>query len=133
MGAQGNTSIDFGAFPGTTDASLAVTGQGAIVGGSLVEAWLFPADTADHLADEHFVETIKIMAGNVVAGVGFTIYARNDNPLIEPDPSYPYPEGIDKAAGIGTRPGPDGRERPDTGVSRATCCYGLWSVAWVWN
>jgi hypothetical protein len=35
MGAQGQTTIDFGAFPGKSDASVAVTGQAAIVAGSL--------------------------------------------------------------------------------------------------
>lgn len=103
MGATGTTTLDFGAFPGKSDASVAVAGQAAIVAGSLVEAWVRPAATADHTLDEHLVETLNVVAGNIVAGTGFTIYGVNVNQLSEPD------------GGKGTR------------------IYGLWSVAWVWN
>lgn len=75
MGAQGTTSLTFGASPGGTDASVTVTGQASILAGSLVEAWIYPTSTADHTADEHLVEDILIYAGNVVASTGFTIYA----------------------------------------------------------
>jgi hypothetical protein len=77
--ATGTTTVDFGAFPGATDTSVAVTGQTGIVSGSLVEAWLRPVATADHSADEHWVEEIQVTAGNIVAGTGFTIYARTRN------------------------------------------------------
>lgn len=76
MGAQSTASLDFGAFPGASDVSLAITGQTAIAAGSLVEAWIFPAVTADHSEDEHRVEELTIRAGNVVAGTGFTIYGQ---------------------------------------------------------
>lgn len=74
MGASGTVLLDFGAAPGASDTSLDVIGQTAILSGSLVEAWIFPADTADHTADEHWVEELMVSAGKVVAGVGFTIY-----------------------------------------------------------
>lgn len=77
MGAQGTATIDFGAFPGASDTSVAVTGQTSIVSGSAVEAWILPAATADHSVDEHMVETLKVIAGNIVAGTGFTIYGFN--------------------------------------------------------
>ena len=83
MGAQGTADLDFGAFPGKSDASVAVTGQAGIVTGSLVEAWVRLEATADHTADEHFVEPIEIQAGNIVAGTGFTIYGINRTPLGE--------------------------------------------------
>jgi hypothetical protein len=73
MGAQGIASLDFGAFPGKTDATVAVTGQGGIVGGSLSEAWVLPAATADHSADEHVVEALEVYTRDVVAATGFTI------------------------------------------------------------
>ena len=69
MGAQGSTTVNFGAFPGSSDTSVAVTGQASILAGSLVEAWVSPVATGDHSADEHLVETFKVMAGNVVAGL----------------------------------------------------------------
>jgi hypothetical protein len=74
--ATGTATIDFGAFPGATDTSLAITGQAAIVSGTLVEAWVRPVATATHSADEHWVENMQVTAGNIVAGTGFTIYAR---------------------------------------------------------
>lgn len=75
--ATGNATLDFGAFPGSSDTSVAVTGQTGITTSSFVEAWLVPAATADHSADEHVVETIKVIAGNIVNGTGFTIYGVN--------------------------------------------------------
>jgi hypothetical protein len=109
---QGTVTLDFGAFPGASDASVAVTGQSGILAGSLVEAWLLPAATTDHTADEHLVETIKVVAGNIVAGTGFTIYGVNTSQLNEScDP--PWSDGI--RGGRGTR------------------IYGKWNVAWVWN
>ena len=74
MGAQGTATLDFGASPGAFDTSVAVTGQSGIVSGSLAEAWIRPVASADHTADEHLVERIRVVAGNIVAGTGFTIY-----------------------------------------------------------
>lgn len=74
MGAQGSDVIDFGAN-GASDATLVITGQAAILGTSLAEAWIIPADSADHLADEHLVEPIQVYAMSIVAGTGFTIRA----------------------------------------------------------
>jgi hypothetical protein len=76
MSVQGTTTIDFGAYPGKADARLAITGQAAIGSGALVDAWIMPAATADHSIDEHVAEQIDVMAGDVVAGTGFTIFAR---------------------------------------------------------
>lgn len=79
MGAQGTTTIDFGAYPGKSDATVAVTGQAGIVSGSLVEAWIRPEATADHGVDEHRVEELEIRADTIVAGTGFTIFGRTRN------------------------------------------------------
>lgn len=132
MGAQGQTTINFGAFPGVPETSVAVTGQGSIVAGSLVEAWMRPEDTADHTADEHFLETIMVMAGNIVAATGFTIYGKNTNVLLEREVLL-VAEGINRISGIGSRPGGAGTVRPIPNPSRAVNCYGLWTIAWVWN
>jgi hypothetical protein len=115
MGAQGTTTIDFGAFPGKSDASVAVTGQAGILAGSLVEAWLVPVATADHSADEHMLETIKIFAGNIVPGTGFTVYA------INPDKNISGRQ--DAGRGLADR----GYGGGDTRI------YGQWSIGWVWN
>jgi len=78
-GNVGTATLNFGAFPGASDTSLAITGQSGIVAGSVVDAWIRPVATAEHSADEHWVESVKIVAGNIVAGVGFTIYGRTQD------------------------------------------------------
>jgi hypothetical protein len=115
MGASGTTTIDFGAFPGKSDTSVAVTGQAAIISGSLVEAWIRPEATADHTADEHWVETLKVVAGNIVAATGFTIYGMNTSQLNETPFGWNSGQAKSGQAGKGTR------------------LYGLFTVAWVWN
>jgi hypothetical protein len=114
MAGSGTTSVDFGAFPGKSDTSVAVTGQAGIVSGSLVGAWIRPVATADHTADEHLVETIAITAADIVAGTGFTIYATNTNQLIENPTQGAIPQG-GSTGGMGTR------------------LYGLFTVAWAWS
>jgi hypothetical protein len=113
---SGTATIDFGAFPGKSDASLAITGQASIVSGSLVEAWIRPEATADHSADEHMVETIKVFAGNIVAGTGFTIYAFNTNQINESPLGATYLTGSINGK-----------------IGDAPTIYGTWKVAWVWN
>jgi hypothetical protein len=146
MGAQGTTTINFGAFPGGYDTSVAVTGQASITGTSLVEAWIFPTATADHSADEHLMTEIKVRAGNVVAGVGFTIYGFATSTIIEEPPKVlQSPSPVD-AAGVGVSAnylgrvgggsGVQGRadSQPDLDKSRvASREYGQWTVAWVFN
>lgn len=66
--------LDFGAFPGSSSASVDVTGQTYILAGSVIFSWIFPLATVDHSADEHWIEPIKVLAGNTVPGTGFTIY-----------------------------------------------------------
>lgn len=131
MGAQGTTTIDFGAFPGKSDASVDVTGQGSILSNSLVEAWLFPVGTVDHSADEHLVETLKIVAGNVQAGTGFTIYGINTSQMNEPLGNRDQERRQVASGTVGQN-----QRTSDGGVNiggTGTRIYGLWSVAWVWN
>jgi hypothetical protein len=78
MPASGTAVLDFGSTP-VSDARVNVTGQASIVVGSLLEAWLMPVATADHTADEHIVEPLRVVAGNIVPGVGFTIYGITGN------------------------------------------------------
>jgi hypothetical protein len=79
MMPTGTAEVDFGAFPGKTDASLEITGQTGILADSPVEVWLLPSATVEHSADEHWVEEMVVVAGNVVAGTGFTAYARTNS------------------------------------------------------
>lgn len=77
--ATGEATLDFGAFPGATDASIAVTGQGSIVAASHVEAWVRPEDTVEHNIDEHKVDPPRVTVADIVAGTGFTIYGFANN------------------------------------------------------
>ena len=81
MGASGTTTIDFGTFPGTTYTTKVITGQSSIVAGSLVEAWIWPIATADHLADEHIVDPPELIAADIAAGTGFTIHGKSNNSI----------------------------------------------------
>lgn len=73
MGATGTSTLDFGAFPGSNDNSVAVTGQTGILSTSLVEAWVLPKATTDHSVAEHYIDPPRVLAGEIVAGTGFTI------------------------------------------------------------
>lgn len=73
-GNKGTSLLDFGAFPGAPETLLVITGQTNIVAGSVVDAWLSPKDTADHLSDDHYMDGPQVFAGTIVPGVGFTIY-----------------------------------------------------------
>ena len=74
MGAQGHTTVDFGAAPGTgAEVRAAVAGQAGILAASDVEAEIRCEASADHSADEHFVENVRFRAGNILAGTGFDI------------------------------------------------------------
>lgn len=76
MSAQGHTTIDFGAAPGTGgDVRISITGQGSIAASSDVEAWIRCEDSADHSEDEHAVENFRVRATNIVASTGFDIVA----------------------------------------------------------
>jgi hypothetical protein len=130
MAGQGTATLDFGAFPGASDASVAVTGQAGILAGSLVEAWLFPAATADHTADEHWVETIEVMAGNVVAGTGFTIYGINECQLTEPlTPKGTGRNNVTLAGGLVS----SSNAQAQMIGGKGTLLYGKFNVAWAWN
>jgi hypothetical protein len=76
MSAQGTASVDFGSFPGSSQTTASVTGQATIGTSNQVEAWIRPQNgNPGHSVDEHIIEQLKITAGNIVAGTGFTIYA----------------------------------------------------------
>jgi len=128
MGAKGTAIVDFGAFPGASDASVAVTGQAGILTSSLVEAWIYPLATSDHSADEHMVETIRAFAdaSTIIAGTGFTIKVFNMSEFYA-QPVSPGPSKFRSAAA--TVYGFVGGSLSEPG----TLLYGKWTVAWVWD
>lgn len=128
MPAQGTAILDFGAFPGVSDATVAVTGQAGILGTSLVEAWIRPVATADHSADEHMLETFKVFAANIIPATGFTIYGFNTSEHHE----GLLPGGAGKSGGIAPAGASSFDGAPRIG-GRGTRIYGKFTIAWAWN
>lgn len=80
MGDTGSATLNFGAAPGSSYATVDVTGQAGITGTSKVEAFLMSETSTDHNTIEHqlFARYFGITCGNIVAGTGFTVYAVTD-------------------------------------------------------
>lgn len=74
----GSAVVNFGAFPGSPDAQVAIIGQTGITAGSIVQAFIMPVTTVDHSIEEQMLEPLKVYAANIVPGTGFTIYAFAD-------------------------------------------------------
>ena len=128
VGTSGTATIDFGSFPGTPMTSVAITGQATIASDSKTEAWILPATTADHSADEHIVEPIRVVAGPATAGVGFTIYAFGESVAPPPSPASDLPY---RGHGGG---GGRGAQRPIQAARlRNPTPHGTFSVAWRWS
>lgn len=114
MGAYGTATLDFGAFPGKSHASIDVADAGVLgSGGSMVGVWpMALAGDSYHTSDEFAIEDIMVTAGDVVAGVGFTIHGFNSNQLNEP---------LEK------------KDSGDASVGgQGTFLWGTWLVGWAW-
>ena len=78
MGATGTAILDFGSAPGTNFVTTTVTGQGSILSGSNVEAFMMADSTATHNSYEHSIVPFVLRCGNIVAGTGFDILASSE-------------------------------------------------------
>lgn len=77
---QGTAIIDFGSYPGSNEASVAVTGQATIGASSKAEAYIMGDDTSsNHTASDHryLGLFVALTCGTPSSGTGFTIYARS--------------------------------------------------------
>jgi hypothetical protein len=82
--ATGTATINFGAHPGSNEASVNVTGQTSIAGTSKAESWIMADDTtSDHTANDHkyLPQFASFVCGTPSAGTGFTIYGRSVHKL----------------------------------------------------
>lgn len=83
-GSSGVAVIDFGAFPGNQDASVAVTGQTTIAVTDLPRVY-FKSDgsVGSHNANDHkYVQLFAVLSASTpTAGVGFTIHATSQHQL----------------------------------------------------
>jgi hypothetical protein len=76
----GTATIDFGAFPGNQEASVAVTGQVNISATSKAEAWIMGDNvSSNHTASDHKYAPLllTLSCGTPTAATGFTIYGRS--------------------------------------------------------
>lgn len=76
---QGTATINFGAAPGSNEAVIAVTGQGAISATSKAEAYIMGDDTtSDHTASDHRYAAglVGFSCGTPTVATGFNIYGR---------------------------------------------------------
>lgn len=129
---SGTSIIDFGSG-GASHATLAVTGQAAILAGSLVYCWIKPEATVDHSADEHLVETIKVFASDVSAGVGFTLHALNTSEAVEPDIPPAAMLGWSSGTGGASGLGQAARNNLPNRGGKGTLIRGKWSVGWMYT
>ena len=78
MSATGTAEIDFGALGsnGANEASIAVTGQSAILSTSSAEAWIMREPSTNHTANDqaYIASFTSITCGVPTDGIGFTIY-----------------------------------------------------------
>lgn len=116
MATKGFTTVDFGASPGKDVATVAVASSG-ILADAHVEAWLYPTATTAHSVDEHTMAAagfIAVQARDIVAGVGFTIYALAIDQRFSSDSS-------------GNAESAEDRNRDTNWLS------GDWTVAWIYD
>ena len=84
MSNTGTATLNFGAHPGSNEASVAVTGQTSILVTSKVESWVMGEDVSpNHTASDHryFAALAGLTCGTPTASTGFTIYARSEHKL----------------------------------------------------
>lgn len=112
----GSSTVNFGLAPGTSDTQLVVTGQPNILAGSSVAVWIAPAATADHSVDEHWVDPPTVSAGNIVPGVGFTIFAKASG-------AGGTADILNAGLGAGQV----------SGIANSSTAYGAWNVGWRWQ
>ena len=79
---SGQSVVNFGNTPGTNVVITNVTGQTGILSTSTVSVFMMADSTVSgtygHNADEHQIVPIKLTAGNIAVGTGFTIYAETE-------------------------------------------------------
>jgi len=108
----GTTTVNFGVFPGSPEATVDVAGQAGFVSTSLLNVWVQPVATADHSVDEHIVESITVRAFFKINGT-FTIIAS----------MVPFPSWI-------TNVGYPLDGRPTSQPQRL---FGLFTIRWAWS
>ena len=130
-GTTGTTTVDFGAFPGKTDAEVVITGQAGIVAGSIVVASIRAVASADHTVGEHVIEQLKVVPYGIVAATGFTLRVFCTDPVVA---SLESGGAGGRGGGGNTLAsrtiGNAAKERGGFGNGRV---YGVWNLNWSWS
>ena len=122
MGATGNATLDFGAFPGSNVAYVDVVAAG-VVSTSAVEAWIRPVATADHTDTDHIAAPMKV-TGQYVSDNNIRIYGVNLNDVIPP---------MELVRRKGDLPVSAVRNYANPERALSPMFVGQFSVSWVWN
>jgi hypothetical protein len=122
MGAQGTASLDFGAFPGSSVASVDVAAAG-VISTSAIEAWIRPEATADHTDADHVAAPMQVV-GTYLSDGNIRIFGVNTNDVIPPLEPQPL-----------ARSSPTSAVLPKSQLARqnSPMFVGLFKVNWVWN
>lgn len=81
MTGTGTAEIDFGAFPGSNEASVVVAADG-VTADTHVEAWVMGSDsTTDHTASDHRYFPVFAALTTQAAAGSFTVYGRSTQKL----------------------------------------------------
>ena len=75
---KGTATINFGSFPGNSEASVVVTGLTGIASNSTILAFFAADSTSDHTVSDHLYcpLLVRLSCGTIIAGTGFTLFAR---------------------------------------------------------
>ena len=104
----------------------------ALLTGAALGEVVVPVATADHSEDEHRIDPPRVVAGNVVAGTGFTIYGVNSSQLNEPVEVAP-PSSVMHENGTAVIVKNAQPAAKAYGGGAGTRLYGKWNLGWVWN
>ncbi len=78
----GTFTLDFGAFPGSNEASVTITGQVGISPTTPVEAFLMAEASGDHTVnDATYAALFMSLTCAAPVGTSFTVYARSEHKM----------------------------------------------------
>lgn len=116
--SSGQTTIDFGAFPGTPETQAVVTAQDVSDPNAVLDVWILPLATTDHTADEHMADPPRVTAVNTTPGTSFTIYG--------------FPSGRDLPVPPGTPFGNTANSQMPVAQTQLMP-VGKWNVGWAFS
>lgn len=127
---SGTSIVDFGSG-GSLHTTVVVTGQAAILPGSLVYCWVKPEATGTHSADEHIVESIRVLPSDIVAGVGFTLHALSSSELVSE--KTPIRAARFLGAGQDAGPGQSARNNLPNPGGKTPLLYNTYNIGWLYT